>query len=382
MRALNFMYSTEVVMNPVIGKTIKMLRSKRGLSQEKLAEHLGIAPQSVSKWEREEGYPDITLLIPLAEYFGVSLDLLMGRDGEENERKILSIKARMEHYRHMGDHESKNKLVREAYAEFPFDFRVITWYVASLFDTENIQANRDEIQKLCKYMLNECTEDAYRYEAITFLAELYSQCDEPDKAMEYVGRLPDMQSCREFAGCCIYPNGSERDFHAMADFIEGAMERLIWLACRMGVQRSVLKTSDRIRVLEQIRSAAHAVYPDFDFGICHSSMADTCLCLFRFYTESGRTTEALDALRDAFRHEKALDDCSNDEITHTSPLLRGHTFDMKTTWDGSKCNGVWWLLERLQDPHLSFDIYKGNKQYQNILDEYRPFAVEDKTLPH
>ena len=80
--------------------------------------------------------------------------------------------------------------------------------------------------------------------------------------------------------------------------------------------------------------------------------------------------------------QKALDDCSNDEITHTSPLLRGHTFDMKTTWDGSKCNGVWWLLERLQDPHLSFDIYKGNKQYQNILDEYRPFAVEDKTLPH
>ena len=368
-------------MNLTIGKTIKSLRTKRGLSQEKLAEHLGIAPQSVSKWERGEGYPDITLLIPLAAYFGVSLDLLMGRDSEETERKLRSVIDRLEHYRHVGDHEAKNELARQAYAEFPFDFRVITWYVTALFDTEDIRANRCEIQRLCEYMLNECTEDAFRYEAITFLAELYSQCDEPDKAMEYVGRLPDMQACREFASCCIYPSGSEGDFHAMADFIEGAMERLIWLACRIGVQRSALSTDDRIRALEQARAAAHAIYPNFDFGGCHSSMADTCLCLFRFYTDSGRINEALDALRDAFRHEKALDDCCNDRIVHTSPLLRGHTFDMKATWDGSKCNGVQWLMDRLQEPHLSFSIYQGNEQYQQILDEYRPFAVEDKTLP-
>ena len=52
---------------------------------------------------------------------------------------------------------------------------------------------------------------------------------------------------------------------------------------------------------------------------------------------------------------------------------------MKTTWDGCKCNGVWWLLERLQDPHLAFDIYKESEQYRQILDEYRPYAVEDKT---
>ena len=59
------------------GHTIKELRIKRGLSQEKLAEHLGVAPQSISKWERNEGYPDITFLIPLAEFFDVSLDTLM-----------------------------------------------------------------------------------------------------------------------------------------------------------------------------------------------------------------------------------------------------------------------------------------------------------------
>lgn len=88
------------------GHTIKELRIKRGLSQEKLAEHLGVAPQSISKWERNEGYPDITFLIPLAEFFDVSLDTLMGRNAEVREQKIREIIARLEHYRHVGDHAS------------------------------------------------------------------------------------------------------------------------------------------------------------------------------------------------------------------------------------------------------------------------------------
>ena len=366
-------------MNLSVGKVIKELRTKRGLSQEKLAEHLGIAPQSVSKWERGEGYPDITLLIPLANYFGVSLDTLMGRDGDQTEQHILDILSRLDHYRHVGDHDAKKRLAREAYEAYPFDPRVIARYVSTLFDTEDIHENEKEIRKLCEYLLDECTEDVYRYEAILFLTELYSQCGEPDKAMEYVGRLPDMQACREFAGCCVYADGDERDFHAMADFIEGAMERMIWLSCRIAVQRAILTRGDRIRVLEQARACAHAVYPDFDFGVCHSSMADICLCLFRFYTEEGQIHEALTALREAFRHEKALDDCHDGVITHTSPILRGHTFDMRTTWDGSACNGVWWLLERLQDAHISFDIYAQNEAYQRLLEEYRPYAVEDKT---
>ena len=73
------------------GNTIKDLRIKRGLSQEKLAEHLGVAPQSISKWERNEGYPDITFLIPLAEFFDVTLDTLMERDESKKELKIQNI---------------------------------------------------------------------------------------------------------------------------------------------------------------------------------------------------------------------------------------------------------------------------------------------------
>ena len=56
------------------GKKIRQLRFKAGLTQEQLAEKLGIGAQAVSKWENAVAMPDITLLPLLAEIFGVSID--------------------------------------------------------------------------------------------------------------------------------------------------------------------------------------------------------------------------------------------------------------------------------------------------------------------
>jgi transcriptional regulator with XRE-family HTH domain len=56
-----------------LGKKIKQLRFKAGLTQEQLAERLGIGPQSVSKWENAVSMPDITALPLLAEIFGTGV---------------------------------------------------------------------------------------------------------------------------------------------------------------------------------------------------------------------------------------------------------------------------------------------------------------------
>ena len=56
-----------------IAKNISTLRKRAGLTQDALAEFLGVTKASVSKWETGKGYPDITLLEPIAKVFGVSL---------------------------------------------------------------------------------------------------------------------------------------------------------------------------------------------------------------------------------------------------------------------------------------------------------------------
>ncbi len=61
-----------------IGTNIKRLRVNKGVTQEQLGESLGVSGQAVSKWENESALPDIQFLPKLAEYFGISIDELMG----------------------------------------------------------------------------------------------------------------------------------------------------------------------------------------------------------------------------------------------------------------------------------------------------------------
>lgn len=63
-----------------IGENIRRLRTERGMTQRELAYHLHVSEQAVSKWERDQSYPDTTLLLSIARLFAVSLDELFERD--------------------------------------------------------------------------------------------------------------------------------------------------------------------------------------------------------------------------------------------------------------------------------------------------------------
>ena len=71
-----------------LGKKIRQLRFRAGLTQEQRAEKLGVVPQSVSKWENAAAMPDITTLPLLAEVFGVSIDDLFDLTSEQRLNRI------------------------------------------------------------------------------------------------------------------------------------------------------------------------------------------------------------------------------------------------------------------------------------------------------
>ena len=71
-----------------LGKKIRQLRFKAGMTQEQLAERMGIGAQSVSKWENAVSMPDIASLPLLAEIFGVSIDDLFDLSAEQRLNRI------------------------------------------------------------------------------------------------------------------------------------------------------------------------------------------------------------------------------------------------------------------------------------------------------
>lgn len=68
----------------LMGKHIAALRRAKGLTQDELAERLGVSPQAVSKWENDLSCPDIMLLPRLAKIFGVTVDELLGATPPQN----------------------------------------------------------------------------------------------------------------------------------------------------------------------------------------------------------------------------------------------------------------------------------------------------------
>ena len=72
-------------MKESMGHIIKRLRKERNLTQEELAEQLNISAQAISKWENGTSMPDISQVVPLANYFRVSTDTLFSREPKKDD---------------------------------------------------------------------------------------------------------------------------------------------------------------------------------------------------------------------------------------------------------------------------------------------------------
>ena len=91
-------------MEQTLGKRIAAHRKRLGLTQEKLAERLGVTAQAVSKWENDQACPDIAMLPRLAEIFGATTDELLGI-----ERKVVHHAEVVEEEDHDGIHIENGK---------------------------------------------------------------------------------------------------------------------------------------------------------------------------------------------------------------------------------------------------------------------------------
>lgn len=67
---------------------LKSIRKKAGLSQEQLAEKLGVSRQAVTKWETETGIPDIENMMAISALFDISIDELLSNERPANKSQV------------------------------------------------------------------------------------------------------------------------------------------------------------------------------------------------------------------------------------------------------------------------------------------------------
>lgn len=145
-----------------LGETIRNLRKKRGLTQSELAERFSVAPQSVSRWENGQSYPDIEQLPMIADYFNITVDELMGRDGKTKEKLDDELKKLRTN---SGDDMEAALKMREILAKlvknYPVGYSGEFFRVSMLLQSKGFLGEKEveEAREYCRIALRECTDD-------------------------------------------------------------------------------------------------------------------------------------------------------------------------------------------------------------------------------
>ena len=209
-----------------IGEKIRKLRRDKNLTQEEVAQHLGISFQSVSKWERNDGYPDITLLPALAHYFGVTTDELLGVNEISARQWYEEVNRMWEENRRAGLHAANVALMRESLKLYPNDALLLVQLSASLHRMDGTEEEKRmylrEAIAVEEQILRYGEDSEVRGATMFNICHSYWKNGEHEKAIEQAKKLPNLYKARENA-LAYFLEGEER-----AENSRAALEPLKW----------------------------------------------------------------------------------------------------------------------------------------------------------
>ena len=190
-------------MNLSTGTTIRKLRLERELTQEDVALHLGISPQSVSKWERGDGYPDIEMLPAIAHYFGITTDELLGADTQTKKEMYDAANAEWALNNKSGRHAENVALMQTALKKFPNDALLLVQLSTSLEKTGETPAEKEKNLRASvavqEQILNFCPDCEVRGATLYNICFAYAKLGDHQKALEQAKKLPNIYKARENA---------------------------------------------------------------------------------------------------------------------------------------------------------------------------------------
>ena len=181
-------------MNIQLGKKIKELRKAQGLTQDALAEKLGVSAQAVSKWENGDSFPDITMIPVLANFFKVSLDTLFNYDAMELEQQLDAIlKEACKNDCFWKNPEKCEKILLDALEEYPCNDKLLR-ELLSLYECNVRSGDHPEYaaraEKTAKKLLAESSDIFYITSAKSELASVYKETGRYEEAKKLVDTLP------------------------------------------------------------------------------------------------------------------------------------------------------------------------------------------------
>lgn len=312
-----------------LGSTIKRLRREKGITQEALAEYLGITSRAISQWECEKTSPDISLLPALCHIFDVSADVLLGINVNKNEEEIKNYLTRARDLGNLGRGAERTALLREANKKFPRDHKIMGRLADSLLCEYSRRGEKDygEVFTLCHRILAECTDSVTRYETIEMLALAYEYAGKTDEMLRLAEEMP--KACFSYEDFMMYHWKGDADFAKRQAYISYLISQLLEVIGCAAVHRHddhqmIYSCEEQIR-LEKLRVALlEALFPDGDYHFYAQEGEIACKHIAMALIKNGEFDAVFPWLEKAADFAIHMDTYDFDDA-HTSPILRGYS---------------------------------------------------------
>ena len=170
-----------------MGEKIRALRKRRNISQEVLAQYLGVSFQAVSKWENGAAMPDVAMIPAIASFFDVSTDELFDFNRLDMEKRIYDIVYAAAD-RRVDEPREAERILREGLKKYPGNDILLN----NLLYVLDAPERRDEMIAICRSLIEATRDDAVKYDACRILAETYAGMGEYELCRQTLELIPEI----------------------------------------------------------------------------------------------------------------------------------------------------------------------------------------------
>jgi len=307
-----------------IGQRIKALRKKNDLTQEKLADLLGVTYKSVSKWECGLTAPDLALIVPLSKVLGVTTDELLGV--READSRLVELEESFEAAARVNFPDACLQVAEIAVKEFPADMKWLQRYagvmwshaIGTIPDGEEFEAVREKVIVMLDKVISNTDDDEIKAYAISDIVGCLCGKGRKKEAGYYVDLFPEMK---------VSPTEKER---LLGNCLEGEdqirhkqkyLERHFGELVRMLIWNNVGDGKDTYTAAESI---IKAMIPDGNYCEYHHDMSHIKFFEAKIAASEGNAELAISYLKEAVYYAKEydkIDITAPGRYKYTAPLF-------------------------------------------------------------
>lgn len=355
-----------------IGDKIKYLRKEKDITQEELADILGVSYQSVSRWETGICYLDIELLPAISDFFGITVDKLLGINEEIEHEKVAEYLNRFQKAISQGKVYDCIAIAREGVAEYPNNYTLLNKLMYALWISgdsdgnipewkENMEKYDAEITALGERIMKYCPDQNIRLEATARLAFNHCEMGRKEIGRAIYESLPSSKFCKENQEWWSLAVNEELPYlrnKIKQDY--AALRSSIWLLANSGR----ISDEQSIIAIKKVFELEKMVY-DNDVTPDGWGAAKLQVDIAELYARLGNNSSALEHLKCGALAAKAFDNRPEEQSFHS--VLLGDVTARKIDFETSDTRT---LAEIMRDKWLSssdFDKLRSTDKFKEII---------------